>query len=95
MDEQPPVFTRHSDPDTGREWVTVDRFPEEIFIAAELLETAHADVLRVQGDRVHLVVANGEAEYLLGPLDAATNSYRAARLYLRERYLAVERPGCD
>lgn len=57
-----PQFTKHAD---GR--VTVDKWTPTMLVAPELLADSFPDVLREEGDLLHVHVANGEAVYKFAP----------------------------
>jgi hypothetical protein len=59
--EPPPLFTLHRD--GGREYVTVDYWPDEMRITAQVLDVARPEYLTRDADEVTFHCANGEATY--------------------------------
>jgi hypothetical protein len=62
----------------------VGAWPETAVFAQELLDGADPALLRTEGDRLRLTLANGEAEYLVTDRDAFTMLVTASRLYARK-----------
>lgn len=74
------LFTRHDD---GR--VTVNCFPPTIEVTEKFLRdmagAGATSLARLQGDRLILAVANGEATYLVEEADPIRNVRRCVRLH--------------
>lgn len=72
------VFTNHGD---GR--VTVDRFPQRMAFARELLEDCRPACFEVEGEYVRITVANGQALYRMVARDADGRTVVAERAWAR------------